>query len=388
MKAFNVFVKTLMEAWRDPLGLSLTLIFSPLFVLLYWLFTAGGSTTYSIAVINQDAGAPQLSEGQALASEQALEAIKTVAYANGQPVLKLVPVASQAEAEKLINDRTAVAFLAFPKDFSQSIQRLQQGDDSVSARLTFGGDLTNPYYMVGVIFATSAVDRYVQQATGQKPLIEYIEKPLGASGARTEFENYIPGLFVFAVIMMIFLASMVITREVERGTFQRLQLTRMTALDFMAGVTAALTLVGLVSALLTFLAALAMGFHSQGSLGLAILVITLTCISMIGTGLIIARFSRTVTQAFLLANFPLGIFMFFSGAVFPMPRITLFTLAERPVGLYDILPPTHAVAALNKIFTLGAGVQDILYELSALTLLSLANFAVGVWLFHRHLRKR
>ena len=186
--------------------------------------------------------------------------------------------------------------------------------------------------------------------------------------------------------MMIFLASMTITREVEAGTFRRLQLTRMTSIEFMGGITCALTLIGLASALLTFLAAIALGFRSQGPLWLGVVIVLLTCISMIGTGLLIARFSRTVTQAFLLANFPLGIFMFFSGAAFPMPRVTLLTIAGQPIGLYDILPATHAVAALNKIFTLGAGLAELGYEICALTFLSLVYFLIGVWLFNRHLK--
>jgi len=248
--------------------------------------------------------------------------------------------------------------------------------------------LTNPTYTVAAVMAMTAADTYTQGITDAPRPVEVVEVPLGASAARTEFENYIPGLFIFAVIMMIFLAAMTITREVESGTFRRLQLTRMTAFEFLGGITLALTLVGLVSAILTFLAAVAFGFRSQGSLGLAILIVTLTSLAMIGTGLIIARFSHTVTQAFLLANFPLGIFMFFSGAMFPMPRVTLFTLAGQSIGVYDILPVTHAVTALNKIFTLGSSWGDITYELSALTLLSLLNFAAGVWLFNRHLKAR
>lgn len=65
----------------------------------------------------------------------------------------------------------------------------------------------------------------------------------------------------------------------------------------------------------------------------------------------------------------------------------LFSLGGRVIGLYDILPPTHAVAALNKVFTLGAELNDVLYELIALVLLSALYFALGVWLFsRRHLR--
>jgi ABC-2 type transport system permease protein len=75
--------------------------------------------------------------------------------------------------------------------------------------------------------------------------------------------------------------------------------------------------------------------------------------------------------------------MFLTGAAFPLPRTNLFALAGRGFALPDLLPPTHAVVALNKVFTLGAGFKDVAFELAALTLLSVLYFGIGVWLFQR-----
>jgi ABC-2 type transport system permease protein len=70
-----------------------------------------------------------------------------------------------------------------------------------------------------------------------------------------------------------------------------------------------------------------------------------------------------------------------------MPKVSLFTLAGHDFGPYDILPPTHAVVALNKVLTLGAGLDEVAFELSALTILSVLYFVIGVLLFKRvHLR--
>jgi ABC-2 type transport system permease protein len=126
-----------------------------------------------------------------------------------------------------------------------------------------------------------------------------------------------------------------------------------------------------------------LGFRSQGPLWAAIAIGAIASLSVIGVGLIVACFSRTVTQAFLIANFPLAFFMFFSGAMFPVPRLTLFTIGSQSVALFDILPPSHAVIALQKVFVLGARLSDVLYELIALTVLSGLYFAIGVWLFKR-----
>ncbi len=196
-----------------------------------------------------------------------------------------------------------------------------------------------------------------------------------------------PGVMIFAVILMIFLAAMTVAREVEAGTLRRLQITRMTALDYLGGTTLALVLIGALNVALTFLVALACGFHSTGPVWVAALIGAITSLSVIGMGMLVACISRTVSQAFIIANFPLALFMFFSGAMFPLPPVKLFTVAGHAVNLFDFLPPTHAVNALNKVLTLGAGLGDVAWELGMLIALSVLYFGLGVGLFRRtHLR--
>lgn len=388
MRARYVFRKTLLELSRDRWMLGLTLAFAPFFVLLYWLILSGGSTTYSILAINLDEGAARSDGTPFNAGAEAVSSLQKISYADGRPILKAVSVANRAEALPILRERGAAAFIVIPVDFSRTLQALKNGDRSVTTQIVFGGDLSNPYYMVGVNLALTAIEGYVQEATGQQALIQYIEEPLGASGARTEFESYVPGTLIFAVIMLIFLASMTIAREIETGTLRRLQLTPMTALDLLGGTTAALVLVGTVSFGLAFAVALAVGFRSEGPLWLTILVGAVTCLCVIGLGMMVASFTRRVSQAFVVANFPMALMMFFSGVIYPLPKVTLFTVGGRAIGLYDILPPTHAVAALNKVLVMGQSLGDVVYELSALLVLSGLYLAAGAWLFQRvHLRR-
>ena len=383
MRVWTVFLKTWREMSRDWWMLGLTLVFSPLFVFAYWAFTQGGSTSYTILAINQDQGAIMSNGGKLQAGEAAIQAIQAVTYADGKPLLKISRSASLAQVDQILKDRLAVAFLVIPPDFSRAILALQSGDRTQSAQVTFGGDLTNPYYTVGATLALGAVDSYVVQATGQKPLVNYVEKALAGSAARTEFEIYTPGVLIFSVMMLIFLAAMVVAREVESGTLRRLQISRMTSFDFLGGVTLAMLSLAVISLLITLATAVWLGFHSQGPLWAAVVVGAVASLSVIGAGLVVACFSRSVSQAFVIANFPLGLFMFFSGAIFPLPKVVLFHLAGHEVGLFDFLPPSHAVVALNKVLTLGAGLQEVTFELSALLLLSLLYFGAGVWLFQR-----
>jgi ABC-2 type transport system permease protein len=383
MRLLWVFRKSFKEQTRDVLVLALTLVFAPAFVYLYTLFFPSGSTTYGVLLLNNDLGV-QLEDGSTwFASESMTAQLKEVTYSNGQPMLVVKTVEDRSAAEEQLRDREAAVLAILPADFSATLLAAQQGEFDLPTHVIFAGDLTNPYYAVAAVMVNMALEKYLNTIIGQSRPVQVLEEPLGASAARSEFEIYVPGLLVFAVIMLIFAVSMAVAREVESGTLKRLQITRMTSLDLLGGMSLVFVLIGIVSVLLTFLTAWVLGFRSQGPLGVAILIGAVTSVSIVGAGLVVAGFSNTVNQAFLIANFPLAFFMFFSGAMFPIPRVTLFEILGHPVGLYDLFPPTHAVVALNKVLTLGVSIEGVIYELSVLSLLSAIYYLFGVWLFKR-----
>ncbi len=387
MKFLSVLRKCAREQKRDLWILGLSLAFAPLFVFIYWMFTGGNATTsYGILVINHDEGIT-LSDGSTWnAGKESITAMEQLTFKDGSPILRVNSITDRPTGEKSLRDRDATALIIIPPDYSQVIAAAQ-GGGTPTTTLEFVGDLTNPYYTVAAVMAITAIDNYTIAMTSEYRAVELLETALGGSAARTEFEIYIPGLFVFAVILIMFQAAMMVARDIESGTLQRLKITRLTAFEYLSGTTTWLVLIAIVTVLVTFATAAAFGFRSQGALWIAILVGIITSLSIIGVGMIVASFSKTVSQAFVIANFPFGFFMFLSGAAFPVPMGTLFTVAGRDISLVDILPPTHAVAALNKVFTLGVGLDGVIYELSALILLSVIYFAIGVWLFQRmHLK--
>lgn len=383
MRIVAVFRKSLLEQIRDPWSLVLTLVVAPFFVLLYWAFFGGGSTTYGVLVLNEDTGLRRADGAVWNGGQEVIQALRDLTYAGGDTILRVGVVADRAQAEAKLKNREAAVLLVVPEGFSRSVYG-SAGDPRVSgASVVVVGDLTNPQYTVAAVLASSAVDEYVQSVTGLEPPLRLVEQALGSSGARTEFEVYVPGVLVIAVVMLIFQSAMTVAREVEGGTLRRLQLTRMTSFDLLGGVSATQVLIGVVAAVLGFATAVALGFSSHGPLWVAVFAAAATALAVVGVGLVVACFARTVSQAFVFANFPLMLLMFFSGAVFPLPRLTVFAVGGREVGLFDFLPPTHAVVALNKVLALGATLADVAYELIAVLLLSALYYAAGVWLFER-----
>ncbi|MBN2387829.1 MAG: ABC transporter permease [Anaerolineales bacterium] len=389
MRLLSVFLKCVREQQRDKWLIGLSLAFAPLFVLLYYLMTGGtGSTSYALLVLNQDVPAAR-AEGTVLsAGEEMVQGLREMAYPNGDPLLRITLVDDRTVAEARLHNREAAALIIIPEGFSAALLAWQAGDTCAGSDLVFVGDLSNPYYTVAAVMAMTVADNYVTLTSGAERPVNLVEAPLGASEARSEFEIYVPGLLIMAVVLLVFQAAMTPARDIESGVLRRLRLTRVSSFEYLAGTSLWLALVAVLSLLLTFAVAVACGFQSRGALWIAVLVGVLTSFSIIGIGLIVACFSKTVAQAFIIANFPLGFLMFLTGGAFPLPRPVLFSLFGHAVSYADILPPTHAVIALNKVFTLGARFADVLYELTALVLLTTLYFAAGVWLFQRTQMKR
>jgi ABC-2 type transport system permease protein len=159
----------------------------------------------------------------------------------------------------------------------------------------------------------------------------------------------------------------------------RLKLSRMTVFDYLAGNTLVQWMVGLISFALTLWLAMLLGFKSMGSMWVVLLVCSLTILSIIAISLILVAFCRNASMVMIIGNFPLFILMFFSGSMLPLPRHEIYS----GFAISDLLPPTHAVNAMNKVFTFGMGLRDIKHELAMLSFLTVIYFITGVILFKK-----
>jgi ABC-2 type transport system permease protein len=126
-----------------------------------------------------------------------------------------------------------------------------------------------------------------------------------------------------------------------------------------------------------------LGFAIKGSYSILIFIAVLTSVSIVAFSLIIAAVTKTANEILIVGNFPLFLFMFFTGAAFPMKGKELFSLAGYPITLQGLMSPTHSVAALKKVLILQMGFEDIIPEIIALSILTLFYFFIGIWLFQR-----
>jgi len=381
MKLFDVFLKTFRERSREIWLVALTVFIAPFFIFIYWLMTYAGEWSYDLTIVNEDSGVVLVDKTEIFASEEIVHLLETNADSTFSQ-LNLTFTPSMEKAQKNLRDKKTDGILYFPSDFSQSAS-----DPDTKPSFTLYGDATSVYYPVTAILAVTVIDEYLIQKQNMEPYYEMKEVFIGGSISRTEFELYVPGLFVTAIIFLLVEISMFITREMEAGTLHRLKLTRMTAFDFLGGISIAYLVFEFVQIVISLLTAKLLGFRFDGTVGLVVLVALGTVFSTIAFGMIVASFVKTESEAFIVSNFPLFLLIFFTGGMMPMPDTTLFTVSGVSVAAPDVLPPTHAINAINKILIHGAGMADIAWDLFFLGVLTVIYFAIALALFSRKLKR-
>jgi ABC-2 type transport system permease protein len=388
MKALSIARKSLLELLREPLLLWLLLLFPAAFVGFYYVAFGqtkeGLATTLSVLIVNDDAGATTADSSYWEAGADLIEVMRQAEW-EGDPIFDVEVVTDRRAADIALRERKALLLLAIPPDLTRTLIDGLSGVDRVSpAAVSLVGDPGSDSFVFAHSFLNWLVREFAKQAAGwQDDPLTITYEFLPGTGTMSDFDFGVVGLIVFGIMFVIITTATVLVRENVAGTLQRLRLTCAGAADLLVGVTLAQMVAAAVQMPITFGAALAMGFHSHGSLLLAMGIGLLLNLSAVGLGLIVACFARNDGDAVNLASGVLVPMVFLSDAMYPMPDAPLFTVAGRTIQAYDLLPATHAAEAMRRVLIFGEGPRDIAYELVAMTLLSLILLAVGVVLYQR-----
>lgn len=386
MKILGIISKSLKEQIRSYWVLLLTLSMGPFFIFIYYLITETSKPRYDVVLINNDQGWVQ----DSIPTNHGKELIGY--FKSFESSETTIPFTSQAGFSRdsciqRLKNKDADALIIIPPDFTESIEKTNRVTIEKPSQVEFIGDLTNANYLISAVWANEILNRYILQATHQRQPAEVKETGLGVTASVSDFEMMVPGLLIVSLIMLMFTASIAFVSEVENKTILRLKLSKLTALEFLGGIGFVQLLVGIVSVLLTLATALMLGFQFSGSLLIMIFIAGLASLSLISFSLIIAAATRSANEVLVVGNFPMFLFMFFTGAAFPLKSQAWFTIAGYPVNLQGLMTPTHAISALNKTLMMGMGFHEIVPEIIAILFLTLIYFVAGALLFRkRHLK--
>jgi len=385
MKIISIIRKSIKEQIRNFWIFILTVSIAPFFVVIYNLIDEGFTQSYKAAIINNDT----LISADSTQNNHALNFINYVDYNEHKKedfVLSFKVYKSLQKAQQQLKDKDIDLILVIPSNFSQSVSNLKKSDTS-KVDIEFIGDLTDYNYLMAAIWAHNYTYSFISYETGIDQPLNLIETGIGSSTNLTSFDLYVPGLLIFSIIMLMFSATVAIIVESEKQTLKRIKISRVSSFEFLGGISTVQVIVGIVSVTLTLIVAIGLGFNIHGSFLLFMLIAVLCSISIIAFSLILAAFTKTITDVLIVGNFPLFLFMFFSDVMFPINSATLFKIGGYNIKANFILSSTHAVSALKKVLIMQESFNDILPELTMLITLTVFYFLIGVWLFKkRHLK--
>lgn len=381
-RLLSLFRKDLLETSRDWKMLSLTLTFAPLFVLLMYAYMGHRTPTYQIAVVNQDEGVETEAGERVTLGRELIEMLRAVQSPDADTILRVREVGPE-EVEGLLESRRADLALLIPTGFSETILARRHGADFTPVPVRSRGDPGNPDYLMAAVWADMTTMAYVEYASGLESPAVLAPETVTRASSLTEFDLFVPGLLILSLMMLMFTAAGALIREKDKGTLIRFRLSHLTVFEWLTAVSTTQIIVGTVALALTYLTATAVGYRSEGSLLILLLVGAVTSLSMMALSVLVAAFLRTVFDLVTVGSFPFFILMFFSGGMFPLPGVTLFHWGDRAIELNEILPTTHAISALNRVLSYGAGLGEVQYELCAVGLLTVGFFLLGGWIFTR-----
>jgi ABC-2 type transport system permease protein len=382
MKITDVFIKSLKEQYRSFWILILTISMAPFFVMVYYLINESTKPSYKLLYVNKDRGFMVDSvfkkHGQSLFEM----AGQTVTGMENLPV-QINLCANREKALELLKNKKADALIIIPENFSDCIENSISKQKPIPPEVELLGDITDYKYILTAIWGNELVRMYIENTTGLSSPFVLKETAIGNAGKYSDFDLYMPGMLILSIIMLMFSASIAMVVEVENKTIIRFKLSGLKSFELLTGISIVQIMIGLVSLFLTFGVAFLLGFHPAGSVSLMILITVLASISIIAFSLILAAVTKSANDILIVGNFPLLLFMFFTGAAFPMEGKEIFNLAGYSFTLQGIMSPTHAVSAMKKVMIMDMGFKEILPELTWLFGLTTLYFIVGTYLFNR-----
>jgi ABC-2 type transport system permease protein len=446
MKFANIASKGLRETFRDRRGLAFLILFPLAFMLIFGLAfgSAGNTTPRDITVINYDTGTFLLlnnSTQYVNFGTNLTGFLQTVKYENSSVNIFNLKNVSENDANDLVKSRNIDALIIIPENFSKAFASLvnytarteitsQVGEgviasptgatanstqqipsnqslprlSNVTSMLIVKGDPGYLAFGMTQSIVSGILEEYkdgvqaevqaqiagagLGNATAVAPssLVSAVSQPLAGTTSFTAFDYQAPGLVVFALLIEVTSIAGVLAGEVERGTLDRLKLSKMRSYDLFVGSTLPWTVVAAIQVVILFGVAVAIGFHWQGgpiSLFYAIVIGVLAAIASIALGLLLAAFAKTEKQASNLGVLIAVPLSFLTGAFFTLPKVYIGTLFGQPFQIYDILPWTQAIYALRSILVFGTGIEAVTYNIVMIIITTTILFIVGIIAFSR-----
>jgi ABC-2 type transport system permease protein len=194
--------------------------------------------------------------------------------------------------------------------------------------------------------------------------------------------NIVPGLIcIVLTISTLFVTTLSITRETERGTMENLLAMPVRPIEVMLAKVVPYIVIGYVQvSLIMTIAWLVFGLPIRGSVPLLIFGLGLFIASNLVLGITFSTVARNQMQAIQMAQFTLLPSFLLSGFMFPFKGMPLWA---QWAG--ELFPVTHALRIVRGVLLKGNGLTDIAAELWPIALFTLVVAAIATWSYRETL---
>lgn len=336
-----IFKKVLKQIKRDRIMLVLTLICTPFFIFLYKLIYLDGMTKYRIVLVG---------ENSVYDIDKFKSFIQDKQYPGGGDLFEVVEAENYGDAYLLVKEHKVKVLLYIEE-----------------SEIKVLGNYADPYFVLSV----NLLEKFILEFLRGEPSITIEREALGNSRMKSEFESYIPGLYIFSSLILLFLFTLILIREKEAGLYLRYYFSKVKTSSYFIGSSMSFLLISMINLLIATITSYSLGFNSPVSLYMDVLNSLIICsiltLSVIGVCFIVTSLSNNSTQALLLVTFPFMIFVFLSGSVYLFPAN----------DIYKMIPSTIAVNILDGSLTYGEGLLYRPVDLILMILESTGLYFIG-----------
>jgi ABC-2 type transport system permease protein len=317
--------------------------------------------TYTLLVSDQSSG---------LAKEY-IRSLESKRYSDGRAMFQLVTEMDLQKAEESLKAKQAALLLVFERDSTGKLARVVIGDGTSMAFINASG------------YLEAVLNPVQERREGLHPIVVMETEDLSLHMPQTDFDSFAPGVMIMAILLLIPQTATLIGRELRTGTIKRLQLSTLSTAELFTGICLAQMVTAVVQVIAMLVMAIALGFHAQGSLVLAVLICLILSFSSVGLGLLTACIIHNDSEAVNTGSVFSMLQVFLSGAFFPFSAPTLLKIGGHEFGVLDFIPATHGMMILRQSLVSGAGFEEIAFRTAIMTILSIIYFALGIIIFNQ-----
>ena len=308
---------------------------------------------------------------------------RTIAAAlNNSGYYDLRILRSEAEAEAGLARGDLMFVVEIPPGFDRAVDRGEQPGVLIDADATDPTAIGNAVAALGQVANDLNRDLPpIRKIQPQTPPVQFVVHARYNPEQLTVL-NVVPGLVCIVLMFStLFVTTMAITKERERGTMENLLAMPVRPIEVMIAKIVPYVVIGYIQVVLILVAAsIVFALPIRGSVPLLLGALGIFIASNLALGVTFSTVSANQMQAVQLAQFMLLPSFLLSGFMFPFRGMPVWAQA-----LGEVFPATHAMRIVRGILLKGNGWTEIAPELWPMALFTVAIIALSTLLYRETL---